>query len=313
MHSNRADIGLTRLKKALEHARRNVRTEVRDALQACVAGHESAGQPDLALVYLHELLAHNRNVKAGQLLTALAGIAGDLGLDHGDATIEQVNTAKALELQQTVDRCVADLVASAITGAEQAGHDRLRVFRVSRLAETLATSIGWESARARSLGFAARLADIGMLVIPTGILNKARGLSEAERKIVAEHTLFGAELLSKAGLAILKPCVPIARFHHERWDGTGLWGLKDEGISLEARIYALCDCFDALNHERPWRKALSIPAALMHVEDEAGAGFDPGSRGSLCLDGQDDLLGAQGFRGVSFTGRLRKLIRACTR
>jgi hypothetical protein len=68
VHSDRADIGLTRLKRSLEHARNSVRAEVRDALSVCIAGYEAAGQPDVALVYLHELLALNREAKAAQVL-----------------------------------------------------------------------------------------------------------------------------------------------------------------------------------------------------------------------------------------------------
>src|SRR4030095_15429828 len=62
------DIGLTRLKRSLEQARSVVRSEVREALSACVTGYEAAGQPDVALVYLHELLAMNREAKAAQVL-----------------------------------------------------------------------------------------------------------------------------------------------------------------------------------------------------------------------------------------------------
>jgi putative two-component system response regulator len=74
---------------------------------------------------------------------------------------------------------------------------------------------------------------------------------------------------------LLEPCVPVVRFHHERWDGTGPCGLKGEDIPLEVRVVTLCDSFDALTHERPWRQAWSREAALRGIATESGAHFDP--------------------------------------
>ena len=276
VHSNRADIGLTRLKRSLEHARNSVRSEVRDALSVCIAGYEAAGQADIALVYLHELLALNRDRISEQLLAQVRTLA------PGIATQREVPPrfadpagTKAFELEATVRRSINDLVTAAITGVESAGHQRQRPFRVARLVELFALSEGWAAEQAEALSFAARLCDLGMMAIPDALLRKPGGLSAGERKVMYEHTQFGAELLTKARLAVLQPCVPVAKFHHERWDGAGPWSLVGAAIPIEARFVSLADAFDALTHARPWRGALSLPAALRTITAEAGTRFDP--------------------------------------
>jgi HD-GYP domain-containing protein (c-di-GMP phosphodiesterase class II) len=181
----------------------------------------------------------------------------------------------AAELQVAVNRQLGEMVTLAINTGVRAGHDRLHTFRVRFLAELFARSEGWEDARVQGLGLAAQLCDIGMQVLPDELLLKARGLSAGERKLVTEHTTFGAEILTRARLAAFQPCVAVAKFHHERWDGDGPHALVGEGIPVEARITALVDALDAMLHARPWRPALTMPAALRLIADGAGTAFDP--------------------------------------
>ena len=123
-----------------------------------------------------------------------------------------------------------------------------------------------------------------MLVIPSAISQKTRALSDGERKILYEHTQFGAEIFSKAGLAILQSGVPLARFHHEHWDGGGPWGVKGEAIPSGARIATICDAL-LVDLNRPWRATLQIPRAVHLIEGECGSRFDPelGPRFTACL------------------------------
>ena len=276
VHASKYDIGLTRLKRSLEQTRQSVPSELRDALSACIAGYEAAGQPDAALVYLHELLALNREGRAARLLAPFAALGAEIGSDgSADRHLDQVMTGKALDLAGRVDKCVSDLVTASIDNALRAGHDATRIFRVGRLAQLFALSLGWTDAAAAELALAVRLMDVGSVVVPDELLRKPRGLSAGERKLVAEHTGYGADLLRQARLALLQPCVPVAKFHHERWDSAGPWGLAGEAIPVEARIAALADTLDALTHARPWRAAKSIQAALDNISAEAGQRFDP--------------------------------------
>ena len=111
--------------------------------------------------------------------------------------------------------------------------------------------------------------------IPSELLTKRRDPSDAERRIVDEHAKFGADLLAQARLELLQACVPIVRYQHERWDGGGPEGLAGEDVPVEARVVALCDAFDSLTHERPWRSSQSPHLALQTMEKDAGTHFDP--------------------------------------
>jgi putative two-component system response regulator len=269
--SNNVEGGAVRLSAALARCRRENPSELTDALVAAVDGFENAGQADVALTYLHELLALNRDSVTHKLLERLGAVAE---VAPG-AKPDPAATAKAIALATAVDNAISDLVNAAVTASEQAGHDRLRIFRVGRLAELLAGEIGWGAERAAALAFAARLANLGLLVIPDAVLRKPRGLSGAERRIVNEHTEFGADLLRKSRLAILQPAVQVAKFHHERWDGNGPWALAGDAIPMEARLTAIADCFDALTHPRPWREAYSVQDGLRFIAEGAGTQFDP--------------------------------------
>ena len=67
----------------------------------------------------------------------------------------------------------------------------------------------------------------------------------------------------------------IARYHHERYDGTGNNGLKGEEIPVEARVVTVCDVYDALISERTYKKAWSKEDALRYLKDNEGKIFDP--------------------------------------
>ena len=88
------------------------------------------------------------------------------------------------------------------------------------------------------------------------------------------HPQIAIELLKP--IEYLKPALNIPRYHHEKWDGTGYpHGLKGEEIPLEARIFAIIDVFDALTHDRVYRKGMSKDEALEYIRSESGKHFDP--------------------------------------
>jgi putative two-component system response regulator len=276
VHAGRVDKGLTRLRMALDYARQHVRSDVQDALAMCVAGYEAAGQLDRALFYLDELLALNRD--SGAVQTLMRQLLEDPSCESDQAVsqYEAQLTSDAARLQAAVDARLKHLVNAAINAGLASGYDMYRVFRVSKLAELFATQEGWPAEQVQRVALAAKLIDIGMIATPEPLLTKTRGLSEGERKVVDDHTRFGAELLAQASLAMLQPCIPVVRFHHERWDGSGPWSLKGEAIPLEARLVALCDAFDAMTHPRPWRTEPLTPAmALREIAAQAGRRFDP--------------------------------------
>jgi putative two-component system response regulator len=90
------------------------------------------------------------------------------------------------------------------------------------------------------------------------------------------HTTLGARLLTGSGSPVLQMGTLIAESHHERWDGSGYpHGTAGQAIPLAGRIVAVADVFDALTHERPYKKAWPIETALAEIQTGAGSQFDP--------------------------------------
>lgn len=133
---------------------------------------------------------------------------------------------------------------------------------------------------AERLRIASAFHDIGKIVIPTDLLRKSGSYTPEERKIVEDHTLYGANILEEAIVRhpeneILKTCYEVALYHHERFDGSGYpYGLQGEEIPLSARIVAVADVFNALTSVRHYRPAYSLDEAYTIMEEEKKR-FDP--------------------------------------
>jgi putative two-component system response regulator len=283
VHSRNVDIGLTRLKKALEQARQSVRADVRDALSACVAGYETAGQPDVALVYLHELLALNKEARAAQVL--MHHREHMARLDQANEPIETIDATLAThqgklrgqlgERELTRNRML--LLEQQSVAAEL--HDDTtgeHCYRVGRLASILGKEIGLEEDVCFLIDLAARLHDIGKLVVPDAILLKPGKLTSGEFEIMQTHTTAGADILAKSNVPQMHIAEEIARHHHEKWDGSGYpMKLAGTAIPIAARVTALADVFDALTHVRPYKKAWSVRESLDEIKSLRGRQFDP--------------------------------------
>jgi HD-GYP domain-containing protein (c-di-GMP phosphodiesterase class II) len=76
-------------------------------------------------------------------------------------------------------------------------------------------------------------------------------------------------------IAFLAPAIEVIRCHHERWDGKGYPdGLAGEAIPLASRVFSVCDSFDAMTSDRPYRRALPFERAVEEIERCAGTQFD---------------------------------------
>lgn len=148
--------------------------------------------------------------------------------------------------------------------------------RVGRLSGMIALRMGLPEDEAEMIGKAAPLHDIGKIGIPDEILLKPGRFEPHEFERMKEHTSIGASILEGSRFSILKLACTIARCHHEKWDGTGYpVGLKETEIPIEARIVALADFYDAITHERPYKKAWSPEDAIAEVLRQRGIHFDP--------------------------------------
>ncbi len=122
----------------------------------------------------------------------------------------------------------------------------------------------------------ARVHDIGKIGLPDAILFKPGPLTPEERQLVESHPARGEKLLAPARRAFAPAVYRIVRHHHERWDGRGYPNrLAGQEVSLEARIVALADAYEAMTAGRPHRKAKTPEEALKEIVDLAGVQFDP--------------------------------------
>lgn len=152
----------------------------------------------------------------------------------------------------------------------------LRIARVTNAVCVLARAYGMNETFVENIGYAAQLRDIGQLAVPDSILHKPGPLDADEWQQLRRHVEFGANLLRGSDCPILMMAEQICLYHHERWDGKGyLEGLRGSEIPLPARLVSLCDAFDAMLSERPYRRALEFSAALDQVHKGRGSQFDP--------------------------------------
>lgn len=166
-----------------------------------------------------------------------------------------------------------ETLAMAIDAKDQITHGHIR--RVQLFAIGLAKSLGIkEEAQLKAIEAAALLHDMGKLAVPEYILNKPGPLTPAEFEKMKLHATVGADILSS--IAFPYPVVPIVRYHHENWDGSGYPdGLKGTDIPLGARILSIVDCFDALTSDRPYRPRLADSDAIKILLERRGRMYDP--------------------------------------
>jgi HD-GYP domain-containing protein (c-di-GMP phosphodiesterase class II) len=126
----------------------------------------------------------------------------------------------------------------------------------------------------------ALLHDVGKVAVPDSVLRKQGPLNESEFELVRTHPVVGARIVgSVAELAHLAPAI---RSGHERWDGRGYPdGLAGDEIPMLSRITFVCDAYDAMVSDRPYRDALGPKAAVHELRRNAGSQFCPRAAGAL--------------------------------
>jgi putative nucleotidyltransferase with HDIG domain len=159
--------------------------------------------------------------------------------------------------------------------------------RVATLAVRVGEQLGLDGDVVRRLAIAGLVHDIGKLQLPAEILNKPGRLSDEEFAVIRRHPSLGATLLQRLGG--FDEEVSIVAGHHERWDGGGYpAGAAGEEIPFEARILSVCDVYDALTSDRPYRAAWEHERALALLLEERGTAFD-----AACVDALVGVLGEQ--------------------
>jgi HD-GYP domain-containing protein (c-di-GMP phosphodiesterase class II) len=150
---------------------------------------------------------------------------------------------------------------------------RAHNLRVARLCVHIGRQMSMSAGELRLLARAGLMHDIGKLGIPQAVLGKESPLSESEWMLMRAHPEMGLTLLDRAGQSSRE--VLAVLYHHERLDGSGYpYGLRAEGIPIEARIVAVADTYDALTSNRPYRNACSEAEARRVLSEEAKGRLD---------------------------------------
>jgi len=147
--------------------------------------------------------------------------------------------------------------------------------RVSAMVKAIVLEMGIAPLEADLISRAALLHDLGKVAIPDEVLLKPGRFTEEEFTNIKRHSRIGGDILKGSKSVLLQRAEQIARFHHERWNGTGYEGVAGEAIPVEARITAVADVFDALVSERPYKEAWKVEAAVAEIERLSGSHFDP--------------------------------------
>ena len=218
----------------------------------------------IGVVNVNDLLDASKHFSSRdlQLLVSLARLGG-IALDN----------AKLYDEVRNLLLATIESLTTAIDAKDQyaLGHSR----RVAFLCKRMGARVDLPEQDADLLHIAALLHDIGNLAVSEAILHKEGPLSLEEQVLIKEHPAWGASILSP--VEQLSAVLPGVIDHHERYDGKGYpRRLKADEISLQGRLIALADAFDAMTHDRPFRKACSATEALSEITSQAGGQFDPG-------------------------------------
>lgn len=213
-----------------------------------------------------ELLLRVRNVLQVQELQAR--------LHWRNATLEDEVAARTHDLE------LARLeILERLTLAAEYRDDATQehAWRIGRTAGLLAKELRLPEYEVELIRRAAPLHDIGKIGVPDAILLKPGKLTVGEFSQIKVHTTIGAEILSGSQSPLLRLAERVALTHHERWGGGGYpSGSGGVQIPLSGRIVAVADVFDALSHERPYKKAWPVEESVAEILDQSGDQFDPG-------------------------------------
>ncbi|HWL64807.1 MAG TPA: HD domain-containing phosphohydrolase [Actinomycetota bacterium] len=207
-----------------------------------------------------------------RIMNQLETRALQLRLNKQRNNLEEEVSARTKELNDARLEMLERLALAAEYRDDATGQHALRVGSFSAV---LASALELPDEDVECIRKAAQLHDIGKIGIPDHILQKPGRLTHAEFAFIKRHTDIGARILSGSTTRLLQMAEDIALSHHERWDGTGYAGLPAKHVPICARIVAVADAFDAMTHDRPYRKALPPELAAAEIKNQNARQFDP--------------------------------------
>lgn len=219
-----------------------------------------------------EAALHERGAQLEALRRQLETYAVDVRSTYLAERQRSHELAAALaELEETYKATVRGL-AIAVEAKDECTGGHLQ--RVTRYGMALTRLVAPEHAADPQFEFGFLLHDVGKLTVPDGILMNPGALSEGDWDVIRRHPGEGRSIL--AGIPFLAGAREIVYAHHERWDGRGYpRGLVGEEIPLGAQIFPVCDAFDAMTSDRPYRQALAVQRARDEIGRGRGTQFRP--------------------------------------
>ena len=182
---------------------------------------------------------------------------------------------KVFERTKELERAQIEILERLARAAEyrddNTGHHAQRVGHISAL---IAHKMALDDDEVVLIRRAAPLHDVGKIGTPDSILLKPGKLTEEEFEEMKKHTSIGAGILSGSKFPVLQMAEEIALYHHENWDGSGYMKMDGDLIPLPARLVHAADVFDALTHERPYKRAWTVEEALTEIRDLEGRFFE---------------------------------------
>lgn len=203
----------------------------------------------------------------------------------------RTDVTKEIELREDVESTQREVLSTlGELGEWRSKETGDHVNRVSRYSELLAKEYGLKDTDTQLLKMASPMHDIGKVIIPDGILLKPGKLTEEEFEVMKNHTVYGWEIFHKSSHTLLQSAALIAHEHHEKWDGSGYpRGLKGLDIHVFGRITAIADVFDALSHERVYKKAWEMERVLEFIKEQSGKAFEP-KLVDLLIENLDEII-----------------------
>lgn len=183
----------------------------------------------------------------------------------------------ALEVVEEISHSVARNPGALISLARLKNKDDytyMHSVAVCALMVSLARQLQLDAEQVRMAGLAGLVHDIGKMMIPMEIINKPGKLTNEEFAIVKNHPAEGHKLLLE-GSNVSEVALDVCLHHHEKIDGTGYpKGLKDEQISLYAKMGAVCDVYDAITSNRPYKNGWEPAESLRRMAEWRAGHFD---------------------------------------
>jgi PAS domain S-box-containing protein/putative nucleotidyltransferase with HDIG domain len=267
---------------AMIHAMQKAIAE-RQPFKGVVRNYRKDGQ-----AFLNEIVINPVWDEKGDLLS-FVGLQDDVTeREQAKQLLEERVEKRTVELADSQIEILGRLARAAEFRDDDTGQHTQRVAHVAAL---LAQNLGLPEDQVALIRQAAPLHDVGKIAISDNILLKNGKLTQEEFDRMKMHAPIGAAMLSDGRSEVVQMAERIAASHQERWDGKGYPSqLAGEQIPLEGRILAVADVFDALTHERPYKKAWTVEDTVAEIVRQRGQHFDPRVVDAFLTLRHDDLV-----------------------